>query len=215
MGKHKAPSCKQCRRESERLFLKGERCNTQKCTLARRNSSPGMHGASIKKMSDYAVRLREKQKLRRIYGVSEKQLRKYYQIARKSPGVTGTVLIQQLERRLDNIIYRLGIASSRKQARQLVKHSHFTVNEKRVNLPSFSVNPSDIIKVKERSQGSFESFIQKTRELHFHRIRPRTMAKYRLCRFVKIQTRILYRSGWLPVTTTLTDRKIARSHLCP
>lgn len=167
MGKHTGPSCRQCRREGERLMLKGERCNSQKCALVKRNTAPGMHGAIIKKMSDYAIRLREKQKLRRIYGISEKQLRSYYDKARKSPGVTGTLMLQFLEIRMDNVIYKLGLAASRKQARQLVKHSHFLVNGKRVDLPSYSIKPKDVVSIKERSQKALEAAIQKTKEVRY------------------------------------------------
>ena len=141
MGKHKAPACKQCRREGERLLLKGERCVSAKCAMLRRNVPPGMHGASMRKPSDYAIRLREKQKLRKLYGLSEKQLKMYYNRARNSDGVTGTVLLQNLEERLDSVVYRLGLAASRKQARQLVKHGHYLVNGKSVDIPSYIVRP--------------------------------------------------------------------------
>lgn len=167
MGKHTGPSCRQCRREGERLMLKGERCNSQKCSLAKRNTPPGMHGAITKKMSDYAIRLREKQKLRRIYGISEKQLRAYFDSARKSPGVTGNLMLQFLERRMDNVIFKLGLAASRKQARQLVKHAHFLVNGKRVDIPSYPIKPKDIVSIKERSQKTLDAAIQKTKEARF------------------------------------------------
>lgn len=167
MGKHSEPACRQCRREGERLMLKGDRCQSGKCALARRNTPPGQHGATMKKPSDYAIRLREKQKLRRIYGISEKQLRNYFEKAKNSTGVTGTQLLQFLERRLDNVVYRLGLAASRKSARELVKHGHFLVNGKKVDLPSYTIIPNDLITIKERSQKSMDVYIQKTKEIRY------------------------------------------------
>jgi small subunit ribosomal protein S4 len=167
MGRNLGPSCKQCRREGERLFLKGDRCNSQKCSVARNNTRPGQHGAVQKKVSDYAVRLREKQKLRRIFGISEGQLRNYFERARKSQGITGLMLLQMLECRLDNIVFRLGLAPSRKAARQLVKHTHFLVNGQRVDIPSYQAKPGDVITIKERSQKTLEGMIQKAREVNY------------------------------------------------
>lgn len=167
MGRNLGPSCKQCRREGERLFLKGDRCNSQKCSVARNNTRPGQHGAVQKKVSDYAVRLREKQKLRRIFGISEGQLRNYFERARKAQGITGLMLLQMLECRLDNIVFRLGLAPSRKAARQLVKHTHFLVNGQRVDIPSYQAKPGDVITIKERSQKTLEGMIQKAREVNY------------------------------------------------
>ena len=167
MGKHKLADCKQCRREGERLLLKGDRCNSQKCALLRRKTAPGMHGAAVKKQSEYAVRLREKQKLRRIFGVSEKQMWHYFEKAHRTPGVTGTLMLQFLELRLDNITYRLGLALSRKHARQLVKHGHFQVNGRKVDLPSYTVGPNDKISVKPSSLKSFEAVLTKAKETQY------------------------------------------------
>ncbi len=167
MGRNIGPSCKQCRREGERLFLKGDRCNSQKCSIVRNNTRPGQHGAVQKKVSDFAVRLREKQKLRRIFGISEGQLRNYFERARKSQGITGLMLLQMLECRLDNIVFRLGLAPSRKAARQLVKHTHFLVNGHRVDIPSYQAKPGDVITIKERSQKILEGMIQKAREVNY------------------------------------------------
>jgi small subunit ribosomal protein S4 len=146
-----------CRREGEKLYLKGERCFSPKCAVERRNTPPGQHGTARtmrRKQSDYALQLREKQKARRIYGVLERQFRRYYSDAARRTGVTGAVLLQYLESRLDNVVFRLGFASSRKQARQLVEHGHFTVNGKNVTVPSFLVKPGDTIGVMESSRRS-------------------------------------------------------------
>ena len=167
MGRHKLADCKQCRREGERLLLKGDRCNSQKCALLRRKTAPGMHGAAVKKQSEYAVRLREKQKLRRIFGISEKQLWHCFEKALRTPGVTGVLMLQYLERRLDNIAYRLGLAASRKHARQLVKHGHFRINGKKVDLPSYLVNPADKVSVRPASQKSFEPALAKAKEAQY------------------------------------------------
>jgi len=157
MARYIGPVCKLCRREGEKLYLKGERCFTPKCAIEKRNQPPGQHGASRtfrRKVSDYGVQLREKQKARRIYGVLERQFRRYYADASRRSGVTGAVLLQYLEARLDNVVYRLGFASSRKQARQLVTHGHFTVNGRKVTIPSFLVKPGDKIAVAEASRTS-------------------------------------------------------------
>jgi small subunit ribosomal protein S4 len=146
-----------CRREGEKLYLKGERCFTPKCAIEKRNQPPGQHGASRtfrRKASDYGIQLREKQKARRIYGVLERQFRRYYSDASRRSGVTGAVLLQYLESRLDNVVFRLGFAASRKQARQLIVHGHFTVNGKRVTIPSFQVKPGDKVAVAEASRSS-------------------------------------------------------------
>lgn len=157
MGRNIGPVCRLCRREGEKLFLKGERCYTPKCAIERRNFVPGQHGPTgsfRRKASDYATQLREKQKARRIYGVFEKQFRRYFAEAEKSEGVTGAALLQMLETRFDNVIYRLGFAASRKQARQLIVHGHFRVNGKQANVPSHILKPGDEIAVVETSRTS-------------------------------------------------------------
>jgi len=144
--------CRHCRREGLKLFLKGERCYTDKCAIERRNYPPGEHGQARPKFSEYSIQLREKQKLRRIYGVLEDQFRRYFQKADRTRGVTGETLLQLLERRLDNVVYRLGFSTSRAEARQLVRHGHFRVNGRKVDIPSFSVRTGDQISVRERSR---------------------------------------------------------------
>ena len=150
---HDQPVCRLCRRESQKLFLKGEKCYV-KCTLDRRQQlPPGQHGAARRrKVSDYGVQLRAKQRARRLYGVLETQFRHYFERAEASQGVTGTVLLQHLERRLDNVVYRLGFAASRPEARQLVSHRHFSVNGRTVNIPSYQVRPGDVVGVREGSR---------------------------------------------------------------
>ena len=154
MARDTGPQCKQCRREGQKLFLKGERCLTDKCGVERRNYPPGDHGRGRQKQSEYRVQLREKQKARRFYQVLEKQFRNYYKKASRQPGVTGENLLRLLERRLDNVLVRLGFAGSRRQARQLIGHGHFLVNGRRVNVPSFQVKPGDVISVKENSRAA-------------------------------------------------------------
>ena len=151
MARDTGAQCKQCRREGQKLFLKGERCLTDKCGVERRSYPPGDHGRGRQKQSEYRVQLREKQKARRYYGVLEKQFRGYYATASRQPGVTGENLLRLLETRLDNVVYRLGFAGSRAQARQLVRHGHFQVNGRRVNIPSFAVRPNDVITLKSGS----------------------------------------------------------------
>lgn len=141
--------CRLCRREGEKLFLKGTRCNTPKCSIARKSYVPGQHGKNRVKLSNYGAQLREKQKVKRMYGVLEKQFRRYFGIASKSKGVTGRMLLQLLERRLDNVAFRLGFAVSRAQGRQIVRHNFIYVNSKRVNIPSFLVDKDDIVAIKE------------------------------------------------------------------
>ncbi|HEV2771886.1 MAG TPA: 30S ribosomal protein S4 [Thermoleophilaceae bacterium] len=145
MARDRGSQCKQCRREGEKLFLKGERCLTEKCGVERRAYPPGEHGRGRQKQSEYRLQLREKQKARRYYGVLEKQFRNYYDRASRQSGVTGENLLRLLETRLDNVLVRLGFAGSRRQARQLVLHGHWTVNGRRVNIPSYHVRPSDVI----------------------------------------------------------------------
>jgi len=147
------PKCRQCRREGEKLFLKGEKCFTDKCAIEKRNFAPGQHGQKrAQRLSDYGVQLREKQKVRRIYGILEGQFRGYYAEADRRKGVTGENLLQLLECRLDNVTYRMGIGASRTEARQIVRHNSIKVNGKRVNIPSFQVKPGDVIEVAERSK---------------------------------------------------------------
>ena len=147
MARDLGPKCRICRREGMKLFLKGERCLTEKCAIERRSYPPGEHGRGRIKQSEYLLQLREKQKARRYYGLLEKQFRNYYEKASRRSGVTGEELLRMLETRLDNVVYRLGFAASRAQARQLVRHGHFQVNGRRVNIPSFQVRPDDIITV--------------------------------------------------------------------
>ncbi len=153
MARHTGPVCKLCRREGEKLFLKGSRCVTAKCSFDKKSYAPGQHGATQRvKISEYGIQLREKQKVRRIYGILEKQFRNYFEKADRLKGVTGENLLRLLESRLDNTIYRLGFAQSRKQARQIVRHRHFTVNGKLVDIPSFLLKPGDVISVKDKSK---------------------------------------------------------------
>ena len=152
MARYRGPACKLCRREGMKLFLKGERCLTEKCAIERRSYPPGEHGRGRIKQSEYLLQLREKQKARRYYGLLEKQFRTYYEKAAKQrAGLTGDNLLQMLESRLDNVVYRLGFAASRAQARQLVRHGHFLVNGRRVNIPSYQVRPNDVISLKQGS----------------------------------------------------------------
>src|SRR5213078_727250 len=148
MARDRSPKCKQCRREGMKLFLKGERCLTEKCAVERRSYPPGEHGRGRIKQSEYLLQLREKQKARRYYGLLEKQFRTYYEKASRVSGITGENLLQMLETRLDNVVYRLGFAASRAQARQLVRHGHFQVNGRRVNIPSYQVKPTDVVSLK-------------------------------------------------------------------
>jgi small subunit ribosomal protein S4 len=141
MGRYVASVCRLCRREGIKLYLKGDKCYTEKCPVHKRPAPPGMHGVSRRKLSEFGVRLREKQKLRRIYGVQEAQFKNYFEQAAKSKGVTGTRLLQLLETRLDNVVYRLGLAASRKEARQIVAHGHVAVDGQRVSVPSYGIRP--------------------------------------------------------------------------
>lgn len=152
MARYTGSSCRLCRRENLKLFLKGDRCYGDKCAFERRQYAPGQHG-QIRggKPSDYRLQLREKQKVKRIYGVLEKQFRSYYTRADRQKGITGTNLLVMLESRLDNVVYRMGFANSRSQARQMVRHNHFLVNHRKVNIPSYQVKPGDVIEVKEKS----------------------------------------------------------------
>ncbi|MBR2967411.1 MAG: 30S ribosomal protein S4 [Clostridia bacterium] len=152
MARITCADCKKCRREGQKLFLKGERCTTKKCAMERRPVAPGQHGAARKKNSEYAVQLREKQKAKRAYGLLEKQFRSYYDRATRIKGVTGENMLMLLECRLDNVVYRMGIGSSRAQSRQIVNHGHITVNGRVVNIPSYIVKAGDVISVKESKQ---------------------------------------------------------------
>ncbi|MGI6257254.1 MAG: 30S ribosomal protein S4 [Anaerovoracaceae bacterium] len=155
MARYTDANCRLCRREGQKLFLKGERCYSTKCAMERRNFPPGQHGQGRRsKISEYGLQLREKQKAKRFYGLQETQFRNLFEKAARKQGITGDNLLIALETRLDNVVFRLGFASSRKEARQLVVHGHFTVNGKKVDVPSFTVQPGDVIKVKERSTSS-------------------------------------------------------------
>jgi small subunit ribosomal protein S4 len=152
MARYIGPVCRLCRREGMKLFLKGERCYTEKCAIEKRNFVPGQHGRTRKaKIVGYGVQLREKQKVKRIYGVLEDQFRRYFEQAERTRGITGVTLLQLLERRLDNVVYRLGFATSRPAARQLVRHGHFTVNGRKVDIPSFSVKVGDVVALRASS----------------------------------------------------------------
>jgi len=153
MARYRDANCKLCRRESMKLFLKGSRCSSEKCAFDRRGYAPGQHGQKgRRKGSEYGLQLREKQKVRRIYGVLEKQFRNYFKKAAKKKGITGEILLQMLECRLDNLVYRFGFASSRKAARQLVRHNHITVDGSRVNIPSYGVRTDSVVGVREKSR---------------------------------------------------------------
>ena len=149
MARYTGAVCRQCRREGQKLFLKGERCYSDKCALARRSFAPGQHGQARKKTSEYGVQMRAKQKARRYYGLLEGQFAKYFEMATKRSGMAGENLLKILESRLDNVVYRAGFGMSRRQARQLVLHRHFTVNGKRVNIPSYLLKPGDVVAVHE------------------------------------------------------------------
>ncbi len=162
MARYTGAVCRLCRREGQKLYLKGERCYTDKCSVGRRTYAPGQHGQGRKKVSEYGLQLRAKQATRRYYGILESQFRHYYELAEKREGKTGEQLLSIIETRLDNVIYRLGFASSRPEARQLVVHNHFSVNGKKVNIPSYLVKPGDIITINEKSRSSekFKSILE-------------------------------------------------------
>ena len=150
--RYTGPVCRLCRREGEKLYLKGDKCYTDKCPVQRRAYAPGQHGQARKKLSEYGLQLRMKQRLRRIYGVSERQMENYYRDASRKRGITGEILLQALEMRLDNIVFRLGIGASRPQARQLVMHGHISVNGHKVDIPSYEVKAGDVVTVRESSR---------------------------------------------------------------
>jgi small subunit ribosomal protein S4 len=152
MARYTGALCRICRREGEKLFLKGDRCYTEKCAVERRKYPPGQHGQGYRKLSDFGVQLREKQKVRKIYGLLEKQFRRYFYEAERRKGITGEVLLQLLERRLDNIVYRMGFAPNRRRARQIISHGHILVNGKEVNLPAYTVKRGDLVSIKESSR---------------------------------------------------------------
>jgi len=175
LSKHIGPDCRQCRREGMKLFLKGDRCYTEKCAIARRNYAPGQHGMEKKKLSEYGLQLREKQKVKRIYGVLETQFRRYFEMAERMKGIAGENLLSLLERRLDNVVYRLGFAASRGEARLLVSHAHFKVNGKKVNIPSYLVKVGDVIEVQEDSKSS-PRFVE-LKEKHAKKTSPKWLDK--------------------------------------
>ena len=154
MARYTGPACKLCRREGTKLFLKGDRCTSGKCALDRRSTAPGQHGAANKKQREYGMQLREKQKTRRYYGILEKQFKNYFVEADRQEGMTGENLLKLIERRLDNVVYRMGMAESRKEARQLVLHEHFELNGKKVNVPSILLKAGDVIALKDKSRAS-------------------------------------------------------------
>ena len=171
MARQRGAVCRLCRREGTKLFLKGTKCFTEKCPIERRNFVPGQHGKARRaKMVGYGVQLREKQKVRRIYGILETQFRNYFEKAAEMKGVTGENLLQLLERRLDNVLYRMGLGSSRSQARQVVLHGHIAVNGRKVNVPSFLVKPGDMVEVREGSKG--HKGVQKSLQESAHRSSP-------------------------------------------
>lgn len=167
MARYTGAHCRLCRREGMKLFLKGDRCYTDKCAIARRSYAPGQHGQGKKKISNYGVQLREKQKAKRIYELLEGQFRKYYEKADRMRGITGENLLKLLEMRLDNVVFRLGYGASRREARQLVNHGHFIVNGRKVDIPSFGVNIGDVITVSEKSRSSerFKMFAENPKAL--------------------------------------------------
>ena len=168
MGRNLDPKCKQCRREGRKLFLKGERCFGPKCAMVRRAYPPGQHGQDRKRgLSEYGIQLREKQKVRRIYGLMEKQFKKYFYEASRLKGDTGNIFLSLLERRLDNVVYRLGFASSRNLARQLINHGHFLVNGKKVDIPSYLVKEGDVIAVKNKKLAVFDNLENSLKNYQF------------------------------------------------
>lgn len=160
MSRYVGPSCRLCRREGIKLFLKGERCYTEKCAIEKRNYPPGVHVETRGKFLEYGLRLREKQRLRRFYGLSEKQFKRFFEMAERKQGITGTNFLVLLERRIDNMVFRFGFATSRKEARQLVSHSHILVNGKKVSTPSFLVKPGDEISVKHKDLPSVKNALE-------------------------------------------------------
>jgi len=162
MARYTDASCRLCRREGQKLFLKGSRCYTDKCAVGRRSQAPGQHGAKKKKLSEYGVQLREKQKAKVFYGVLESQFRKYFDMASRKKGITGENLLQILETRLDNIVYRMGLATSRAEARQIVRHGHITINGSKVNIPSYLVSKNDVVALAESGNEKAKAIMEQT-----------------------------------------------------
>ena len=160
MARYTGPSCKLCRREGTKLYLKGERCLSDKCAFNRRTSAPGQHGAAKKKLTEYGMQLREKQKAKRYYGILEKQFLNYYKKADNQDGIAGENLLRLLERRLDNVVFRMGLANSHKEARQLVLHGHFTLNGHKANIPSILVKVGDVVAVKETESTKIKGLVE-------------------------------------------------------
>ena len=160
MARYTGPSCKLCRREGTKLYLKGERCLSDKCAFNRRTAAPGQHGAAKKKLTEYGMQLREKQKAKRYYGVLEKQFHSYYEKADNQEGIAGENLLRLLERRLDNVVYRMGLAASHKEARQLVLHGHFTLNGHKANIPSILVRVGDVVAVKDTESTKIKELVE-------------------------------------------------------
>ena len=183
MARDTSPQCKQCRREGQKLFLKGERCLTDKCGVERRSYPPGEHGRGRQKQSEYRVQLREKQKARRYYGVLEKQFRTYYAKASRQPGITGENLLRILECRFDNVLVRLGFAASRRQARQMIRHGHWSINGRRVDIPSYQVRDNDVIAVGAAARGPTRSSAmpRSSRRRYRRGCRPTTTRSRRRC----------------------------------
>ncbi len=154
MARYTGPVCRLCRREGQKLYLKGDKCYTDKCPVSKRNYAPGQHGNSRRKLTEYGLQLREKQKVRRVYGIQENKMRQYFIMADRMKGITGENLLKLLELRLDNVVYRMGFASSRAEARQIVTHGHLRVNGKKVDIPSYITKAGDVIEVKEKSKNS-------------------------------------------------------------
>ncbi len=169
MARNLDPKCRQCRREGEKLFLKGEKCFTDKCAIERRNYAPGQHGQKSGRLSDYGVQLREKQKLRRIYGVLERQFRNSYELADRQRGITGENLLQLLECRLDTVSYRMGFGASRSEARQVVRHNGILVNGRKINIPSYQVKPGDVVEVSEKAKNHLriKAAVESAEQRHF------------------------------------------------
>ena len=169
MARNLDPKCRQCRREGEKLFLKGEKCFTDKCAIERRNYAPGQHGQKSVRLSDYGVQLREKQKLRRIYGILERQFRNSYEAADRQRGITGENLLQLLECRLDTVSYRMGFGASRSEARQIVRHNGILVNGRKLNIPSYQVKPGDVVEVSEKAKNHLriKAAVESAEQRHF------------------------------------------------
>jgi small subunit ribosomal protein S4 len=205
MARHTGPVCKLCRREGEKLFLKGDRCFTAKCAFDRRSYPPGDHGRRARfrrKTTDFGTQLREKQKARRMYGIMERQFRRYFREAERRPGVTGANLLQILESRLDNVVHRMGFAGSRAQARQLVRHGHFEVNGKKTDIPSFLVKPGDQIAVREKSRST--GYFRDVAEDMEHRFVP----EWLIVDTSKLSGRVLALPARDEIETTLSEQLI-------